>query len=453
MTDLDAPTPPGAVAAGPRWWAFLAVCSAYLMVTAGESLLSPVFPIAAQDIGLDLALAGASFAVLTGSIAVASIGGGMLLHRLSATRVIQIALGFTAVGSTVAALAEGPAPFLAAQVLIGVGAGTFFAAGVFAAGSLAGPGHRGRAMAMFGVAFSAGLTLGALFAAMGDQVGWRLAFWLAAGLSLLSIVLVGLVRDMPVSDTSGPVWSGVGAVVGVATFVGVVGAIAQYGMVVFLPVFAVEVWGWSGGAAAMLLASARVLSVGSKLLAGYGADRIGPRSTAAAGGLALTATGLAWAVLPWPAAAAIAGAVFAATTSGLFPVANLLAFESFGRQGSVLGTFRAVQMGAGAVAGGAIGALASVVGLRPVLAVVSLVPLALVVLRRAPAVAGDPSQRPQVTRISARGRRPPSGGQRPPPGGRRGPGPRPPAEPTATPSGARRTWRGRRRPVRRAPRR
>lgn len=381
MTAADAPATDAPVASGPRWWAFAAVCSAYLMVTAGESLLSPVFPIAGEDIGLDLALAGAAFAVLTGSIAVASIAGGLLLHRWSAISVIQLSLTFTAVGSVVAAVSHQPAPFLAAQVLIGIGAGTFFAPGVFAAGSLAGSGHRGRVMALFGVAFSGGLTLGALFAAAGDQVGWRLAFWVAAGLSVLSAVVVGWVRGLPPTDTSGPVWSGLGAVLGVPTFVGVVGAIAQYGMVVFLPAFAVDVWGWSGGAAAVLLASARLLSVGSKLLAGYGADRVGARSTAAAGGLVLAVTGLAWVLVPWIPLAAASGAVFAATTSGLFPVANLLAFESFGRQGSVLGTFRAVQMGAGALAGGAIGALAAQGGLRPVLAVFALLPLGLLALR------------------------------------------------------------------------
>jgi predicted MFS family arabinose efflux permease len=355
------------------------------MVTAGESLLSPIFPIAADDVGLDLALAGVAFAVLTGSIAAASIGGGMLLHRLPATRVIQLALACTAAGSVVAALAHHPAPFLAAQALIGVGAGTFFAGGVFAAGSLAGERHRGRAMATFGVAFSGGLTLGALFAALGDRTGWRLAFWLAAGLSVVAAVLVGLVRDVPASDTSGPVWSGFRAVAGVPTFVGVVGAVAQYGTVVFLPAFAVKEWGWSGGAAAVLLAASRLLSVGAKLAAGYGADRIGARPTAAVTGVGLAAAGAAWTLLPWPVVAAPLAAVFAAATSGLFPLANVMAFESFGRQGSVLGTFRAVQMGAGALAGAGIGALAAVVGLRPVLAMVAITPLALVALRLRPA--------------------------------------------------------------------
>lgn len=377
-----APAGPDDAGAGPRWWAFAAVCGAYLMVTAGESVLSPVFPIAAEEVGLDLALAGVAFAVLTGSIAAASVAGGVLLHRLPTGRVIQLALALTALGSVLAALSHHPAPFLAAQVLIGAGAGSFFAAGVFAAGSLGGTRHRGRAMATFGVAFSGGLTLGALLAAVGDQAGWRVAFWASAGLAVVAIVLVGMVRDLPTSDRSGPVWAGVRAVLGRPTFVGVVGAVAQYGTVVFLPAFAVEVWGWSGGAAAMLLAGSRVLSVGTKLLSGYAADRVGAWSTAAATGVVLTATGVAWALLPWPVAGAVAAAAFAATVSGLFPLANLLAFESFGRQGAVLGTFRAVQMGAGALAGAAIGAAAAGLGLRPVIAVVALTPLALVPLHR-----------------------------------------------------------------------
>jgi predicted MFS family arabinose efflux permease len=382
LTTADRTTGTDEPTADARWWAFAIVCSAYLMVAAGEALLAPIFPIAADDVGLDLALAGAAFAVLTGSTAAACVIGGMLLHRYTATQVIQLSLVLTSSGAVVAALSHQPGTFLVAQMLIGLGAGTFFPAGVLAAGSLSGDRHRGRALAVFGIAFSSGLTLGAVLAAIGDTTGWRLAFWLTAGMATAAFVAVSFVRDVPTTDRSGPVWSGVRAVIGLPTFVGSVAAVSHYGTVVFLPAFAVGIWGWSGGAAASLLAASRVLAMPVKLIVGVAADRLGPRPTAAASGLLLTATGLIWSMSPWPLVAAGPGIVFAATTSALFPLSNLMAYESFGRQGAVLGTFRAVQMGAGAVAGAVIGGAASVVGLRPVLATMTLGPLLLLVLAR-----------------------------------------------------------------------
>ena len=143
------------------------------------------------------------------------------------------------------------------------------------------------------------------------------------------------------------------------------------------------------GAAALLLAAGRTLSVPAKAVAGHLSDRIGPLATTGHLGIALAASGVAWVVAPdgrWGAVPAVA---LVAAVSAVFPIANVLAFHELGDRGPLLGAFRSVQMGAGAVAAAAIGAGAQAHGLRPALLASLAAPTLLVALsRRAGAAAG-----------------------------------------------------------------
>jgi MFS family permease len=170
-----------------------------------------------------------------------------------------------------------------------------------------------------------------------------------------------------------------------------VAAASQYGTVAFLPAFAVSAWGLAPATAALLLGAARVLSVPAKLISGGSADQAGALRVARRLGLSLAVLGVWWTVVPNPAAAAWASVLFAAFVSGLGPLANLLAFEGFGRRGALVGVFRSAQVGLAAATSAAIGGLSSGVGLRPALALASALPAVLLVVRRAPAVrAGEP---------------------------------------------------------------
>lgn len=385
MTTADAaPTrPPAAGGDAPRWVAFTLVCLAYLATTTGEALLSPIYPVVAQDLGLDLAGAGAAFGVLAFSIAVFNVVGGLLLRRLAANQVLAIALATTSVGGVVAATADGGLQFGAAQVLLGAGAGLLYPGAVMSVGTFSGVRRRGFAMGVFGVFFSGGLTLAAALSAVGAQVDWRWSFGVASVLAAAAAVALLLVRDAPRSETEGRVFAGLGAVLGVPTLVGVAGGISQYATVSFLPVFAVDVWELSDAAAAGILAAGRVLSVPAKLVSGSAADRAGPIRAARATGVILAVSGLVWALAPWTPLAALAAIVFTAEVSALFPLANVLAFQRVGRQGPALGAFRSLQLGAGAAAGFLIGAVASQAGLRPTVAVVGALPLVLLAVGRA----------------------------------------------------------------------
>jgi predicted MFS family arabinose efflux permease len=239
-------------------------------------------------------------------------------------------------------------------VLLGAGAGLFFPAGLQGVAAFGGTARRGFAMGVYGVAFSAGLTVAALFAALGASAGWRVPFWIAAAVAavaLLSMTSIHTVRPERGAPLDMP-WR---AVLGLPTIVGTVGAVLQYGVLAFFTTYAVDQWDLSEARAASVLAVGRVLSIVAKLIGGAATDRIGPRASVLRTGVVLGCTGLLWVLLPagWPAYAF--AAIFAGTVSSIFPAANVMAVDRFGHHGLALGAYRSLQIAIGAVAGVLIG--------------------------------------------------------------------------------------------------
>jgi MFS family permease len=341
-----------------------------------------VFPVASGDLGLRASQAGFVFALLAASIALGGMVGGFTLARVGPKGGAGLGLAVSCAGGVLAAVSEPLPPFLVGQVLLGGGSGMFFASGLYAAAELARDGRRGLAMGFFGIAFSAGLATAALLAAIGSMGDWRIAFWGSALLSGSAAVAVLAVR-LPRRPAR---WTGSSAgwhrALGTPLAVGGVAAASQYGTISFLPTFAVTTWGITASAAAVALAVARLLSVPSKLVAGHRADRRGALRTAGEVGLLLGVAGLSWTAVPAVPAALPAAMVFAAGVAALGPVANLLAVDAFGGRGPVLGLFRSLQIGLGAVMSGLIGLGATVFGLRPTLIAAALLPLLLAVLAR-----------------------------------------------------------------------
>jgi predicted MFS family arabinose efflux permease len=370
------PTTPPPSGIAPRWGAFALLCLAYFVTTTGEQMLSPLFPSVAADLGLSVTQGGIAFAVLTGTIAVTNLVGGAGLRRFKPVTLIRAAAAFGVAGSVVNALSNGYATLLVGQALLGAAAGIFFPAGLQGVGIAAGPSKRGFAMGIYGVAFSLGLTAAAVLGAIGAGVGWRTPFWIAGALFLAAALTSGLSDLGPRAATSGTAvpWRDV---LSLPTYVGIVLAVLQYGAIPFLTTFAVTRWGISAAAAATVLIVGRLLSIVAKVVGGASADRIGAKASARRTSWALTATGLAWVLLPGNVATYAIAAVFAAMVSSLGPVANILAVERFGQNGMALGMYRSVQIALGAAASAVVGVIAGIAGLRPTLAVAALVPLAL----------------------------------------------------------------------------
>lgn len=365
----DAVTPdPGPQHPARPMLAFGAVTLAFLAVTIAESLLPPLYPVLADELGLDLSTAGVAFGLLTGSIAVGNFAGGFLLARRGPRTGVVTSAVVVGVGSLVAATASGAGQLLVAQAVIGLGAGIFFPPGINAAGRLVPPHRRGLAMGLFGLAFSIGLALAAGLAAVGARVEWRTTFWVAMAACMVAAVVASTV-SLParVLEAPGGRRRRLREALGVAAAVGGVGAASQYGTVSLLPVFAVAAWGVSPAYAAGVLAAGRVASAPAKVVVGWTSDRWGPVTTVRGIATMLAGTGLVWVLAPYGAIAVVAATVFTAAVSAVFPVANLLAVEGFGDRGPLLGTFRAAQIAIGAGAAGLLAPVAGVVGLRPVL--------------------------------------------------------------------------------------
>ena len=359
----------------PRWGAIALVCGAYFAATVGEQLLSPLFPTARDDLGLSEGQGGIAFGALALAIAVFNMVSGVALRRWSAITVIRCSTIVTAAGAVAAAMADGYAGVLVAQVLLGAGAGLFFPAGLQAVAIFAGANRRGFAMGIYGVAFSIGLTVAALLGVLGASSGWRVSFWIAAGLAVVALVVTSRMTTAP--PLRGARWTlPWRAVLGLPTIVGTVGAILQYGVLAFFATYAVDEWELSEARAAALLAGGRIVSIAAKLVGGASADRIGPRASVVRTGVLLSVTGVLWVSLPAGVVTYCIAALFAGTVSSIFPVANVLAVERFGNNGLALGAYRSVQIGIGALAGVVIGN--SPIGLRWTVFVCVLVPLSLV---------------------------------------------------------------------------
>lgn len=367
-----------------------AVTLTYVAVTVGESILAPILPIATEQLGLTGEQAGRILGLLSVSAGVGNLVGGALLNRLG-VRVSSLAgLGLTVLGSIMAAVDAGLGVFTIAHVLLGLGAGVFFAGGIFAVSELADQQRRGRAMGSFGIAYSLALALAAGLVAVIGSTSWRSVFWIAAGLGVIAIVAV-LLADLPERVHVAPPPLRVGLrLLAIPVAVGAAAAVAQFGLVAFVPTFAVDEWSYTASLAAAVLFAGRVLSIPGKAWAGRLADRHGAIGAARLVVVAMLATGAVWLLSPVAWIGAVATMLFAAATGAMFPVANVVAIESVGGQGGLLGLFRSAQMVVAGLSAWLVGLGASIIGLRSILGI-GVATLAVLLFIKQPSEAVRPS--------------------------------------------------------------
>ncbi|MCZ7587352.1 MAG: MFS transporter [Gaiella sp.] len=362
---------------------FAAVTGGYLATTTAEWVLPPLFPLLALELGLGVGGAGAMFAILSGSVAVGGLAGGLAIGRLGPRNGVTLALLLVAAGAWLSAASWGQASLVAGQAVLGFGSGAFFVPGIRSAAQLAGP-RRGLAIGIFGVAYSGGVALAGLLASLAEAWGWRSTF-VAAGALAAGVAAWCVLARLP-SRLPAPAGGGGSFRPGAAVAPVVVGGSAaamQYGAVAFLPLFAVYSWDVSPGTAALVITASRVLSVPAKLLSGNAADRESSVRIARRLGLGLALLGACWTAAPWPGLAIVAAVVFGAFVAALGPVANVLALDAFEGRTHLLGAFRSVQIGFGAATSALIGAGAALFGLQAALVVAAVaLPASLIALGR-----------------------------------------------------------------------
>jgi len=176
--------------------------------------------------------------------------------------------------------------------------------------------------------------------------------------------------------------------------VGGVAAVAQFGLVAYIPTYAVAEWSLTAATAAMVLFVGRVFSIPGKAVAGWMIDRFGAKTSARLMGMTLVVTGLVWVLFPVIAVAAVASVVVASAAGAMFPMANVVAVERFGELGGLLGVFRSAQMAIAGVSVWLVGQAAATFGLTTAL-VAGVLSLAAILLLQ-------PTTRTDATRSTSR---------------------------------------------------
>lgn len=173
----------------------------------GRSAFGLISPAMRPALGLTFTQVGLLAAMVLGGYLVGTFGVGRLVRRFGTAPVVGVALALVAVGLALTGAANGYPMALLAQVVAGVGAGCSTVPAVSVLASWFPPARRGVAS---GIAF-AGAPLG--MAVSGQLVprllatgpaGWRLSWWVLAGLVLLLALAAWLwLHDGPLRSTQG----------------------------------------------------------------------------------------------------------------------------------------------------------------------------------------------------------------------------------------------------------
>jgi DHA1 family chloramphenicol resistance protein-like MFS transporter len=159
-----------------------------------EFMIAGLLPTIAGDLGVSIQSAG----LLISGFAIGMAVGTPLMTaatlRLPRRATLLASLLVFVLGHVLAALATTYGVLMTARILTAVACGTFWAAAAVVSVALAPAGARARALAVLlgGLTVSnvVGVPLGAL---VGQQLGWRAAFWVIAVLALVSAVGVAMV--------------------------------------------------------------------------------------------------------------------------------------------------------------------------------------------------------------------------------------------------------------------
>jgi MFS family permease len=339
------------------------VCSTLL----GFLALGAVLPILPRYVQGPIGAGDVAVGVVVGAFALSAVVcrpiAGRLADARGRRRIVVTGLLVTGLAGVLYLPPLGVAGLVVARMVLGIGEGLVFTAGATWIVDLAPPARRGQTIGLFGLAVWGGLALGPL---IGEGIyalaGYRAVFVFAAVSPLLGAALAQRVPDEHRPPAGGR--QARAALVprpvrgpGVAMALANVGYGTMAGFVVLL----LADRGIGGGAGVFTAFAASV--VGARLVAGRLPDRLGPRVTAAAAGLA-EAVGLALLAAASSLPVALAGAlVMGVGFSLLFPSMALIVVARMGpeRRGAAMGAFSAffdVGVGVGAPLAGAVAALA-----------------------------------------------------------------------------------------------
>ena len=313
-------------------------------------MISPLFPLVRQDLNLAERHQAAILAAVAAGIASFNVIGGATSRWLSNRSMVRATAVSLAAGMVLSAVAQSFWVLLVGQTLLGVAFGIFFPPALASVARLY-PDAPGKAIAVWGQAYSFGLAAAALSGFAGG--GWR---WVFVGCTVPAVLAIAYVpRWVEPDGDMGPIplltqlaeyaRKQSYRLAGYASF----GGVSMHFVVIgFSPVFFVD-RGVDLRLVAVLLAVGRALSAPVKIVGGALYDRRGGPWTARLMMLSTSALGLPLLVLPAEIGVWLL-VPFVGMAVSVLPVANAMLVSALPSQsGWGIGTFRAGLLGSAAL--------------------------------------------------------------------------------------------------------
>lgn len=181
-------------------FALLALALGAFAIGTNEFVIMGLLPDVAGDVGVSIPTAGG----LISAYALGVVIGAPLL-TIAATRLprktaLLLFMCWFVLGNALSALAPNYGLLFAARVFAGLPHGAFFGAGSLVAASLVEYSRRARAISRMFLGLTIANIVGVPAATLlGQHFGWRSAFWVVAGIGVLSVVAIAVA--VPHQDT------------------------------------------------------------------------------------------------------------------------------------------------------------------------------------------------------------------------------------------------------------
>ena len=333
-----------------RWATFSYLFTLYFILGGSETMISPLFPLVREDLDLTESNLAAILAAVAAGIASFNVIGGITSRWLSDRSLVRATAVSLTAGMVLSAVAQSFWVLLAGQTLLGVAFGIFFPPALASVARLY-PDAPGKAIAVWGQAYSFGLAAAAASAFAGG--GWRWVFVGCAGPAALAIAYVPRWVEPDRTQTPVPLLAQLAQYAGKQTYrlagYASFGGVSMHFVVIGLsPAFFVARGVDLRLVAAMLIVG-RALSAPVKIVGGVLHDRRGGPWTGRLMMVGTTALGLpmlllsadvgVWLLVP-----------FVAMAVSVLPVANAMLVAALPPQsGWGIGTFRAALLGSAAL--------------------------------------------------------------------------------------------------------
>ena len=194
MATTDTATAPGGALRRPPYAvSLLALAMGGFAIGTTEFMAMGLLPQIAGGVDVSIPAAGHLISAYALGVVVGAPVLAFLGARLPRRGLLVTLMGAYAGANALSALAGGYGLLVVARFLSGVPHGAYFGVASLVAASLAPRGREGRAVAMVMIGLSVANVVGVPAATwMGQHLGWRSAFWVAASLAILTALLVAL---------------------------------------------------------------------------------------------------------------------------------------------------------------------------------------------------------------------------------------------------------------------